>query len=182
VPFPIKLAHLIACGATPGDADRFISPLNLAMIEFNITTIERPAMFIAQVAHESGAFRYTSELWGPTPQQLKYDDGGPLAQRLGNPPGTGYQWRGHGLIQVTGRYNHMATAKAFGIPEEAIILWLQAPIGAARSAAHYWATHGCNELADAFDFVAVTRAINGGLTGLQQRTELYRRITEAMTA
>lgn len=181
MPFPIKLAYLTAMGARPSDADRFLAPLNLAMIEFSITSIERPAMFLAQTAHESGLYRYTSELWGPTPQQLKYDDGGALSQRLGNPPGTGYQWRGHGLIQITGRYNHLAVAKAFGIPEEAIILWLQSPIGAARSAGWYWQKHGCNELADDFDFVGVTRAINGGLTGLQERTELYRKVTDAMS-
>lgn len=131
-------------------------------------------MFVAQVAHESGRFRYTSELWGPTAQQLRYDDGGKLARSLGNRPGDGFRFRGHGLIQVTGRHNHLAVANRFGLTLDTVVDWLTSPVGACRSAAHFWDKHGCNELADAFDFVGLTRRINGGLNGLAERTELYR--------
>jgi putative chitinase len=180
VSFPITAAHLAAAGVSPRNADRFIDPLNLAMIEFQITTGERPAMFLAQVAHESGGFQYTSELWGPTPQQLKYDDNGPLARRLGNSPGEGYTWRGHGLIQITGYYNHKAEALYFNMDVQEIVTWLQTPVGACRSAGHYWQSHRCNEHADKCDFIAVTKAINGGLNGLEDRLERYKNIVAAM--
>ncbi len=175
--FPITHAHLRAAGASESDAVRFISPLTLAMIEFKITTGERPAMFLAQCGHESAGFRYTTELWGPTPAQERYE--GHIA--LGNTkPGDGSRFRGHGLIQVTGRTNHEQVAKAFGVPMDAIVLWLQTPIGASRSAAQWWESHGCNEIADQFDMVALTRKINGGLNGLQDRVDRYQRIVDAM--
>lgn len=178
--FPITAAHLAAAGVSPRNADKFIDPLNLAMIEFEITTGERPAMFLAQVAHESGGFQYLAELWGPTEQQLRYDDNGPLARRLGNAPGEGYQWRGHGLIQITGYYNHKVEGAYFGVDVRDMPMWLGTPIGACRSAGHYWKSHGCNERADRCDFVAVTKAINGGLNGLADRLERYQNIIAAM--
>lgn len=165
--FPLKEAHLEAAGV-PRDRLGFLDPLNAAMREFDITTGERPAMFLAQVAHESGGFRYLAELWGPTPAQLRYPDGP--------------EWRGHGLIQITHKANHLAEAQYFGIPPSNIVAWLQSPEGACRSAAHYWASHGCNELADAFEWEKITRRINGGTNGLADRTERYRRITDAMSA
>jgi putative chitinase len=146
------------------------------MAAFSIASGERPAMFVAQVAHESGRFQFVSEIWGPTPQQLKYDNGSELSRTLGNQAGDGFRYRGHGLIQVTGRANHEAVARRFGIPIEDIVGWLTHPEGACLSAAHYWASRGCNELADAFDFVGVTKKINGGLNGLSERVSLYQKL------
>jgi putative chitinase len=143
------------------------------MTEFGITIGERPAMFIAQVAHESGAFKYTSELWGPTRQQLRYDDGGSLARALGNGPGEGFAWRGHGFIQVTGYLNHKKVAEYFKIPISDIAAWLTTPAGACRGAAQWWSANGCNALADAFAFVDLTKRINGGYNGLAERTQFY---------
>jgi len=113
--------------------------------------------------NESGGFRYVSEIWGPTPAQLRYPDGP--------------EWKGHGLIQITHKSNHLAEAKYFGIPPSDIVRWLQTPEGACRSAAHYWRSHGCNEAADAFDFVLVTKKINGGVNGLADRLARYNKIT-----
>jgi putative chitinase len=175
--YPLTLLHLLATGARPIDADKFLVPLNDAMLEFGIITSERPAMFLAQIAHESGGFRWTEEIWGPTPTQAGYEG----RVDLGNTqPGDGYRFRGRGLIQITGRANYQRLSGALGIPFDSIVLWLATPVGAARSAAHYWSTHGCNSMADAFDFVAVTRAINGGLNGLAQRTDLYNKVSNAM--
>lgn len=177
VSFPVTAEHLLAVGVPVSCAYRFLSPLNLAMIEFSITTGERPAMFLAQVAYESGCFRYMEELWGPTSAQLSYEG----RVDLGNTePGDGFRFRGHGLIQITGRHNHMLEAAYFDENPDTITQWLMSPIGASRSAAHYWASHGCNEAADRFDFVVVTKAINGGLNGLATRTDLYESIARAM--
>lgn len=175
--FPVKDSHLAAIGVQPELRSLYLEPLNAAMDEHSIRSGERPAMFVAQIAHESGRFRYTSELWGPTKQQLRYDDNGALARALGNAPGEGYAYRGHGLIQITGYYNHKAVAKHFGIDMRDIVEWLTSPPGACRSAAHFWLNHGCNELADRFDFVGITRRINGGLNGLADRTALYKTLT-----
>ena len=176
-PGPYTERHLSAAGASPELIARFLAPLNAAALEFEIVYRRRPWMFLAQVAHESGRFRYTSELWGPTPAQLKYE-GRP---DLGNSAiGDGPLFRGHGLIQITGRANHQAVAQHFRLSfPRGVIEWLQSPDGACRSAAWFWSTHGCNELADAGDFVAVTRRINGGLNGLEDRQSLYGAICEA---
>jgi putative chitinase len=162
--FPLEPKHLIAAGVRASLVDRYLNMLNDAMREFDITTGERPAMFLAQIAHESMGLYYVAEIWGPTPAQLRYPDGP--------------AWKGHGFIQITHEENHLAEAEYFGIPPSDIVRWLQSPEGACRSAAHYWRSHGCNEAADAFDFVAVTKKINGGTNGLADRLSRYKAITE----
>jgi len=175
--FPLTNAHLQAAGVPAALWPRYLLPLNNAMAEFGIVSGERPAMFLAQVAHESEGFRYVCEIYGPTAQQLRYDDGGPLARSLGNAPGDGQKYAGHGLIQITGKANHLVVAKYFSIDPESIVAWLQIPEGACRSAAWFWHTHGCDATADAFDIVTNTKQINGGENGLQQRTDLYKAIS-----
>src|SRR6185369_12560524 len=165
--FPPELRHLVAVGVNPNTAARFLPYLSSAMSEFDITSGERPAMFLAQVAHESGGFQFLSELWGPTTAQSRYPDGP--------------EWKGHGLIQITGLANHKAEASYFGVPLDRVIEWLTSPEGACRSAAHFWSAHGCNALADAYDFIGVTRRINGGLNGLADRTARYEALSAVST-
>jgi putative chitinase len=174
--FPVTDDALASIGIPSLTRKQYLPHLNRAMDAFEINRGERPAMFVAQVAHESGAFQYTSEVWGPTPQQRKYDNGSALMIQLGNHAGDGYKFRGHGLLQVTGRANHEKVARRFGISMDEIVGWLQAPEGACLSAAHFWTSNGCNALADEFDFVGVTRRINGGLNGLAERTALYQKL------
>ena len=96
--------------------------------------------------------------------------------RMGNGPestGDGYRYRGRGLIQITGRANYAASGAELGLdlinkPER-----LEQPYLAAMSAAEWWHRHGCNILADTGDMAAVTRRVNGGLTGLDDRIKLY---------
>jgi len=98
------------------------------------------------------------------------------AGRLGNGSagsGDGWRYRGRGLIQITGRANYAASGAELGLdlilnPER-----LEEPYYAALSAAEWWRRHGCNELADTGDLAAVTRVVNGGLTGLDDRLRLY---------
>jgi putative chitinase len=171
--WPVEERHLVAAGASPANAKRFVPHLLDAMRRFNIDSGERPAMFIAQVAHESGDFQHTVEIWGPTPAQLRYEG----RRALGNTePGDGYRFRGRGLIQITGRANYLDVCRAFLLPLHDGPAWLESASGASHSAAWFWMTHGCNALADAFDLIGVTKRINGGLNGLASRTAKYSKL------
>ena len=156
----------------------FISALNTAMTHRNINTPKRIAAFLAQVGHESGQLQYVREL-GNDHYLSKYDTGS-LAARLGNTPqadGDGQKYRGRGLIQITGRDNYRTCSLGlFGddrllfIPE-----LLEKPQWAAESAAWFWEQKGLNELADRDQFNSITRRINGGLNGLEDRLQLWAR-------
>ena len=156
------------CPAAPaGRLGRLIDDLNESMDRFEIDiTPARMQAFIAQLAHESGQFRYMKELWGPTPAQARYEG----RIDLGNTePGDGFKFRGRGLIQITGRANYKTCGTALGIDLIAQPELLEAPRYACRSAAWFWYSMGLNELADAGDFKKITRRINGGLNGYAER-------------
>lgn len=157
-------------------ARAYIGSLNSTIAYYGINTAQRVSAFLAQVGHESGQLKYPREL-GSDAYLSKYDTG-PLAKRLGNTPekdGDGQKYRGRGLIQITGRANYLACSLAlFGdqrlLTEPEL---LEQPHWAAMSAGWYWSTHRLNELADAGDFKAITRKINGGLNGQDERQALY---------
>ncbi|KLI98186.1 chitinase [Luteimonas sp. FCS-9] len=142
--------------------------LNAAMAEANIDTPQRQAMFIAQLAHESGGFHYMEEIASGAAYEGRAD--------LGNTqPGDGERYKGRGYIQVTGRHNYTEAGRALGLdlvnnPELAA-----QPENAARIAAWYWESRGINTAADAGDFTQVTRLINGGTNGLADRQAYYAR-------
>lgn len=156
----------------------FISALNAAMERFLINTPKRIAAFLAQVGHESGQLQYVREL-GNNQYLSKYDTG-TLALRLGNTPeadGDGQKYRGRGLIQITGRSNYRQCSLGLFGDERLLSLpeLLEQPQWAAESAAWFWEQNGLNELADRDQFNTITRRINGGLNGLQDRLEIWAR-------
>ncbi|MHC8342547.1 glycoside hydrolase family 19 protein [Pseudomonas sp. RT6P73] len=156
----------------------FISALNSAMIHRNINTPKRIAAFLAQVGHESGQLQYVREL-GSNQYLSKYDTG-TLALRLGNTPqadGDGQKYRGRGLIQITGHNNYRQCSLGLFGDERLLSLpeLLEQPQWAAESAAWFWEQNGLNELADRDQFNSITRRINGGLNGLQDRLQLWAR-------
>ena len=151
--------------------------LNAAMTEFEINTPLRQAAFIAQVLHESGMLKWTSEIWGPTLAQRHYEDRDDLGNTV---PGDGLRFRGRGLLQTTGRANYKATGKALGADLIANPERLAEPELASRSAGWFWKTHGCNQFADKEQFVLLTRRINGGVNGLEDRQRLYEAAKEAL--
>jgi len=146
--------------------------LNAAMEQFEITTAERMAAFLAQLAHESGQMKRLAEnlnysasrimqVWParfPTLGKAQQYERNPeklanyvYAKRLGNgdeTSGDGWRYRGRGLIQLTGRGNCRAAALGIGQPLEEQPELLQQPGAAALSAAWFWKSHGLNELAD----------------------------------
>jgi putative chitinase len=151
-----------------------------ALPEYGIVGRLRLAHWIAQVGHESGSFRFVREIWRPTPQQRRYDPPTRLARVLGNvQPGDGFRYRGRGLIQLTGRFNYALFGRALDLslverPELA-----EGAQASARIACEYWAQRRLNALADRDDLRGVTRQINGGFNGFQDRA---RRLTIAKAA
>lgn len=151
----------------------FLLPLNDAMDEFGINTPARQAAFLAQIAHESGSLRYVKEL----ASGAAYDTGR-IAARLGNTPeadGDGMLYKGRGLIQITGRANYLACSMALYGDDRLIAdpSILENVVDACRSAAWFWASRGLNEQADQAAFRTITRIINGGLNGYEDRAAFY---------
>ncbi|AZC55448.1 glycoside hydrolase family 19 protein [Pseudomonas chlororaphis] len=161
----------------------FVPALNTAMSHREINTSKRMAAFLAQIGHESGQLQYVREFGGA--QYLSKYDTGKLAEKLGNTPaadGDGQKYRGRGLIQITGHNNYRQCSLAlFGderllrVPE-----LLEQPQWAAESAAWFWQQNGLNELADRDQFNTITRRINGGLNGLEDRLQLWTRAREVL--
>lgn len=153
---------------TAEQAKQLARDLAQAMVEHQITTRRRAAMFIAQTAHESAGYRYREEIASGAAYE------GRLA--LGNnKPGDGVRFKGRTYIQITGRHNYAAVSKALAVDFLAHPAKLAEPMYAAKGAAWWWWAHGCNQLADADDFVGLTRCINGGTNGLADRQAYYRR-------
>lgn len=166
-----------ATGARIDRATAFLPHIAAAMAEFGIDTPVRQAAFLAQIGHESGNLRYTSEIWGPTPVQSRYEGRADLGNTQ---PGDGSRFRGRGLIQTTGRHNYAATGNALGVDLLANPHLLAEPALAARSAGWYWQAHNLNALADTGDFLRLTKRINGGTNGLADRMALHSAATEAL--
>lgn len=160
-----------ALGIPSARAKTWADPLSAAMALYAIDSPKRQAAFLAQIGHESGRLIYVRELWGPTPVQERYEG----RMDLGNTDeGDGFKYRGRGLIQVTGRLNYQRCGDALVLPLVEHPELLEQPGNAAQSAAWFWNTRGLNELADADDFDTITRRINGGLNGYDDRVGLWK--------
>jgi putative chitinase len=177
-------------GAPLARASRFLPFVNNACASYDINTPLRAAQFLAQVGEESGSLYYVSEIWGPSAAQLSYERNftkawGPIgpnrkAFELGNErQGDGRKFKGHGLLQITGRANHakvrdrLRSRLGGAVPDfETTPEALELPQWAATSAADYWGQHGLNSYADVEDFETITRKINGGLTHFDHRQAL----------
>lgn len=181
----------------------FVSALNDAMARFKIEGRQRVAAFLAQVGHESGQLRmlvenlnYSAEglirTWpkrfnlataisvARKPEQIANIV---YASRLGNgsaETGDGWRYRGRGLIQITGWVNYQACGSALSLDVLTKPELLEQPAYAALSAAWFWSINGLNELADAGQFDAITRRINGGLNGQSERLKLWARASAAL--
>lgn len=156
-------------------AAAWLPHINETLRVYQVSTPVRVAAFLAQISHESARLLHASEIWGPTPAQVRYE----VRTDLGNTqPGDGSRYRGRGLIQTTGRANYRATTaglRQHGAPDfEVQPVMLSNPRWAALSAGWYWHSRGLNALADAGQFDAITKKINGGNNGEADRRELHR--------
>ncbi len=177
-----------ACASTTSAA-KFAPYINEACNKFNINTPARQLCFLAQVGHESGSLFYTEELASGAAYEGR--------KNLGNTqPGDGVRFKGRGLIQITGRANYKSVGDALGID----LIKNPAMLGgknannctpeqlrnAALSAAWYWNSRNINAIADNIDlskpinkgknlenFVLITKKINGGTNGLNDRINRY---------
>ncbi len=160
---------LTALGVPAARADKHLHELNIALPAHGIDTPLRAAHFLAQVLHESGKFRWIREIWGPTRAQRGYEG----RRDLGNTQrGDGKRYMGRGLIQLTGRANYTTFNEwldAENVVADPDLVATKYPVS---SAVYYWTREHINALADLDDVVAVTRAVNGGENGLDDRMAL----------
>ena len=180
--------------------DQWHNALSQLLPDYEINTPQRIAAFIAQCSHESAGFTALRENLNYRWQSLrkifpKYFPTDELAQeyankpnkqeaianrvyanRMGNGPessGDGWRFCGRGLIQLTGRDNYSWFAVSLGIAVEEASEYLQTFEGAAQSACWFWETNGLNRWADAGDILTLTKRINGGTIGLDDRIKHY---------
>lgn len=134
--------------------------------QYSINSHLRLAHFLAQACHETCNFHYLKEIWGPTDAQKRYETRADLGSCR---PGDGRLYCGRGIFQLTGRANYRSVGAALALPLEVEPELACDPVISVKIACHYWMTHGINAAADADDIVRVTKAINGGLNGLEDR-------------
>lgn len=146
----------------------FLDALNETMMVYEIDTPERQAAFLSQIAHESMSLLYTEEIATGHAYEGRED--------LGNTEvGDGVKFKGHGLLQLTGRDNHQRYADHHGMSLDDTLVYLQTIEGATDVAGWFWWTHDLNKWADRGDFKRITRIINGGFNGYQDRLAYYER-------
>jgi putative chitinase len=132
---------------------------------YEIDTRLRIAHFLAQTCHESAGFRTTEEFASGDRYEGRAD--------LGNShPGDGVRYKGRGLLQLTGRANYRDVGRLLGCDLEGHPELAAEPVFSVRIACEFWKKKGLNALCDADDVVTLTRRINGGLNGLNERREL----------
>jgi putative chitinase len=187
---------------TPAKAEEWIEAINQTFETFGIETPEQQASFLGQCAHESNGFtalvenlRYSAEslckVWPkrfPSLEAAQPYNRNPeaianhvYAGRMGNgdeESGDGFAFRGRGLIQLTGRANYRACGEALGVDLESDPDLVATPQFAALSAGWFWHTHGLNNIAE--DITAVTKKINGGTLGLDDRVARTERALSAL--
>jgi putative chitinase len=177
--------------------DQWFEAISEILPEYEITTPQRVAAFLAQCAHESGGFVFLKENLNYKAASLRrvfpkyfpddaiaaqYAGKGEMianrvyANRMGNGPeesGDGFRYCGRGLIQLTGKNNYTFFAGSLDIPVEEASEYLQTFEGAVQSACFFWEQNKLNQWADAGDILTLTKRINGGTIGLEDRQKHY---------
>jgi putative chitinase len=177
--------------------DQWFEALSEILPEYEITTPQRVAAFLAQCAHESGGFVFLKENLNYKAASLRrvfpkyfpddsiaaqYAGKGEMianrvyANRMGNgdeASGDGFRYCGRGLIQLTGKNNYTFFAGSLDIPVEEASEYLQTFEGAVQSACFFWEQNKLNQWADKGDILTLTKRINGGTIGLEDRIKHY---------
>ena len=176
-----------------GIGPQWVDALNETFQRFNIVTNNQKAMFIGQCSHECGNFRLLEEnlnykaatlmkLWPkrfPNMEVANAYAGNPkkiansvYSSRMGNrdeASGDGFRFRGRGIIQLTGHSSYFHAGKALGVDFVSEPDLVSTPKFATLTGGWFWSTHNLNAPADALDYTKVTKIINGGPIGLDDR-------------
>ena len=184
------------------DSDDWFAAMSEVLPKYGITTKERVAGFVAQCAHESNNFKSLEENLNYSEQALlsvfgRYFGEPPkrnAAEYARNPEmianyvyqdefrsskmgnvneGDGWRFRGRGLKQLTGRDNYTRFGKTVGMSAEEAAEYVATKQGALESACWFWDTADCNKFADAKDIEGMSKRINGGTIGLEDRTRRW---------
>jgi putative chitinase len=186
--------------------DGWYEALSSVLPEYEIDSSQRVAAFIAQCTHESGGFKRLKENLNYKWESLrkvfpKYFPTDELAQeyahkqeqianrvyggRMGNgdeSSGDGFRYCGRGLIQLTGKNNYTKFAESIGMAVEEVPALLETFEGAVKSACWFWKTNNLNQYADAGDILTMTKRINGGTIGLEDRIKHYNHALEVFSS
>ena len=185
----LTVEHANSLGIQP----QWVDAINTTFDKFGINTPVRQACFIGQASHECNNFRTLEEnlnykaealirLWSkrfPTLEVANQYAKNPqkiankvYADRMGNrdeASGDGYRFRGRGCFQLTGHANYFHAGTACGVDFVMQPDLVATPQYAPMTAGWFWATHGLNQFADSGDYVTMTKRINGGTIGLDER-------------
>jgi len=195
-----KLAAIIKRNPHSG---QWFNALNEILPDYEINTVKRVAAFVAQCAHESAEFtalqenlnyraesltkiwpkRFPANIAAQYARKPEAIANRAYADRMGNGPeasGDGWKYRGRGLIQLTGRANYQQFADSVGANIEQIPAYLETFQGAVQSACWFWESNNLNELADRGDIKTLTKKINGGFLGLEDRIHHYQHALEVL--
>lgn len=175
-----------------------VDPFNETFQRFGITTPAQQASWIGQCGHECGNFRIMEEnlnyraptllklfpktpkrQWGFTPEEAAAYEKQPVrianriyGNRMGNrdeASGDGFRFRGSGFLQLTGHSNFYHAGQALGVDFVMQPEMVRTPMYAAQTAGWFWQTHRLNQYADSGDILTMTKRINGGTIGLEDR-------------
>ena len=196
--FDFTLAKFKECvGGNPPYAEQWYDALCQILPDYEIDTPQRMAAFLAQTAHESGGYRAIKEnlnyravtlrkvfpKYFPTDESAAQYAGKPemiankvYGNRMGNgdeSSGDGYRYCGRGLIQLTGKDNYTRYAQSLEISVEEASEHLTTFEGCVQSAAWFWENNNLNQWADKGDILTLTKRINGGTIGLEDRIKHY---------
>jgi putative chitinase len=190
--FNFTAAKLAQCIPGAPHVDQWFLAIQEILPDYNINTVERVACWLGQTAHESGGYRALRENLNYKAEGLvkifpKYfRDVDPKAyahnqekianrvysNRMGNgdeASGDGFRYRGRGLIQLTGHDNYQAFADSIEEDIADIPAFLETYEGAVQSGCWFWESNNLNVLADKLDIKLMTKKINGGYIGLDDR-------------
>jgi putative chitinase len=189
-----KLAKCVSKNKNPAE---LFAALEAVLPKYKITTAERVAAFLAQCGHESADFtvlrenlNYSAEGLNkifpkrfpsvaaaqPYHRQPEKIANNIYANRMGNGPeasGEGFKFRGRGAIQLTGKENYTKFAASVGKTLDEAVAYTETMAGAIESACWFWNTNKLNDIADKKDIVTLTKRINGGTIGLEDRKKHF---------
>lgn len=176
IPTKAQLTLIAGVGGNASNINSIIMGLDRFGKDAGLDKPHRLAHYIAQLAHESGSFRYDREIWGPTAAQKRYD----TRTDLGNTAaadGDGKLYAGRGPLQITGKANYAAFTKwaaKYGPPDfVARPDLLSTDPWEGLSPIWFWTTRNLNPLADENNIEQLTKKINGGLNGFDDRIRFY---------